>query len=121
MRKPLGEYEKAIGCYERANTLKPDLVPSHTMLAFLYATCPETELRDGKKAKDLAQKACELTHYHAHGCLNSLAAAAAYAECGDFEKAVEYQRKTIEVADEQSRAEYEKRLEAYKAHKLWRQ
>jgi tetratricopeptide (TPR) repeat protein len=120
MRKPLGEYEKAIGCYERADTLKPDLVPSHAMLAFLYATCPETELRDGKKAKDLAQKACELTHYNAHGCLNSLAAAA-YAECGDFEKAVEYQKKAIELADDQAKKEYGKRLSSYQANKPWRQ
>jgi serine/threonine protein kinase/tetratricopeptide (TPR) repeat protein len=115
----LGEYEKAIGCYERANTLKPDLVPSHAMLAFLYATCPKTELRDGKKARDLAEKACELTHYNAHGCLDSLAAACA--ECGDFEKAIEYQKKAIELADDQAKKEYEKRLDAYKAKKPWRQ
>lgn len=43
-----------------------------------------------------------------------------YAEIGDFEKAIEYQKKTIEMADDQSKKEYEKRLESYKAHKPWR-
>jgi serine/threonine protein kinase/tetratricopeptide (TPR) repeat protein len=115
----LGEYEKAVGFYERANILKSDLAPSRAMLAFLYATCPKTELRNGKKAKDLAEKACELTHYNSHGCLDSLAAA--YAECGDFEKAIEYQKKAIELADDQAKKEYEKRLDAYKAKKPWRE
>lgn len=43
------------------------------------------------------------------------------AEGSDFEKAVEYQKKTIEFADNQARKEYEKRLDAYKVNKPWRE
>lgn len=51
--------------------------------------------------------------------------AEAYAECGDFEKAIERQKKVIELAGdnikENTKDEYEKRLAAYKAKKPWRQ
>ena len=41
-------------------------------LAWLRATCPETGMRDGKEAVQLAMKACELTNWnlglHRHAC-----------------------------------------------------
>ena len=47
--------------------------------------------------------------------------ASLFAKSGDFDKANEYQKKAIELADEDNKIEYEKRLEAYKAHKPWRE
>ena len=40
---------------------------------------------------------------------------------GDFNKAIEYQKKAIELADDQTKEEYKKRLKAYEAHKPWRE
>ena len=64
-----------------------------------------------------------MTNYEHCLCLSCLAAA--YAECGDFEKAVEWQKKAIEFAGDNikdnTKAGYEKRLAAYKAKKPWRE
>jgi len=98
-------------------------------LADLYATCPEKKFRNGDKAVALACKACELTNYQDRHIVNVLAAA--YAECGDFDKAIEYQKKAIKlVEDDQCGDDYERfsgsedykeRLASYKQKKPWRQ
>jgi len=67
----------------------------------------------------LAQKAFELTDSNNDVCLSVLAAA--YAETGVFEKAVEYQKKAIEWSGDSAKKEYEKRLEAYEHNKPWRE
>ena len=99
-------------------------------LADLYATCPEEKFRNGDKAVALACKACELTNYQDHHIVNVLAAA--YAECGDFDKAIEYQKKAAIklVEDDQryndcerfrGREDYKNRLASYQQKKPWRQ
>jgi len=115
----LKQYDEAIKAYNKAIKLHPKPLSSYVKLSFLYSTCPEAKFGNGKVAVELAIKACELTAYENDVCLSVLAAACA--ECGDFEKAVEYQKKAIELADDEAKAEYKKRLEAYKANKPWRQ
>lgn len=115
----LDVFEQAIKYYERCLILQPESPIGFTKLANIYGTCRDDKFRDGNKAVKLATRACELTKYEHHLCLSVLAAA--YAESGDFEKAIEYQQKAIELADEDSKVEYEKRLGVYKAHKPWRE
>jgi protein O-mannosyl-transferase len=55
-------------------------------LAWLLATDPHPEMRNGAKAVQLADRACTLTKFQAPALLGTLAAA--YAEAGDFDKAV---------------------------------
>ena len=62
--------------------------------AWLRATCPKEQLRDGKKAVEYATKACELTSWNSSPCLEALAAA--YAEAGDFTQAVKWQKKVVD-------------------------
>src|SRR5262249_19208480 len=61
-------------------------------LAWLWATGPDG-VRDGKRAVEAATRACELTDWKENEFLDTLAAA--YAEVGDFDKAVEYQKKAV--------------------------
>jgi tetratricopeptide (TPR) repeat protein len=58
-------------------------------LAWLLASCPIPELRDGSNAVLLAETAVSRTSRKDPGCLDTLAAA--YAEIGDFAKAVSVQ------------------------------
>lgn len=115
----LGIFDQAVKSYQKSLNLKADSYIGLTKLATLYATCSDAKLRDGDKAIKLATRACELTGYQYDFCMSGLAAA--YAQCGDFEKAVEYQKKAIELSDSETKKEYEKRLATYEAKRPWRQ
>jgi predicted Zn-dependent protease len=90
--------------------IKADPKDSTSMnnLAWIYATCPVDSVRNAKLALELALKASELTRYRKAFILSTLAAA--YAENGDFEKAKEWSKKSIDFA----KKEKEKPEEAQK-------
>jgi tetratricopeptide (TPR) repeat protein len=112
-----GEHEKSIEDYELAvdmvdviNDLQQQISPRMRArlkidsfepnpgllnnLAWVLATSPMDELRDGDRAIELAEKAAELTDYQEAYILSTLASA--YAEVGDFEKAVQWSEKAVE-------------------------
>jgi len=66
-------------------------------LANLLATCSQANVRDGKRAVELAMKAAEMTSYKQPAVLDTLASA--YAETGDFAKAVETSRRAIALLE----------------------
>jgi tetratricopeptide (TPR) repeat protein len=88
-------------------------------LAWLLASYPVDGIRDGKRAVELATKACEITNYQQSSPIDTLAGA--YAEAGDFASAVEWSRKASELAAEPvDRARYTQHLESFKNRKPWR-
>jgi lipopolysaccharide biosynthesis regulator YciM len=60
----------------------------------MLATCPDEKGRDGNRAVQLAMKACELTN--SKRAFYFFVLAAAYAEAGQFDKAVQNQNKAME-------------------------
>ncbi len=64
-------------------------------MAWLRATCPVARVRNGKEAVEAATNACELTNWEKWEYIDALAGA--FAEAGDFEKAVNYQEQAIQM------------------------
>jgi tetratricopeptide (TPR) repeat protein len=109
-------YDKAIADFTEAIRLDPASFYAYNGRARLAATCPAASHRDGNKAIQLALKACELSQWQVWGCVDTLAAA--YAEAGDFNSAVNWQRRAIELAnDDGQKTDCLQRLELYRAKK----
>jgi tetratricopeptide (TPR) repeat protein len=113
-----GDYHKALAGFNEAIRLDRANHVAHNNLAWLLATCPEEELRDGQRAVQLATIACELTNWKSGAHLGTLAGA--YAEQGDFEKAVNWQTKAIQHMESEDRERAEEKLALYKSGKPFR-
>lgn len=86
----------------------------------LFAACIDAKFRDGKKAVEYATKACELDGWKNPQSLCILAAACA--EKGDFEEAMTWQTKALELAaDDAPKDEYRRRLALYKRRQPFRE
>ena len=83
--------------------------------AWIWGTSRQEHQRNGICAVIAATKACELTEWKSSMMIDTLAAA--YAEGNDFENAVKWQARAIEICPEQYRNEFVSRLELYKSNK----
>ncbi len=115
----VGEQKAALTDYEAAVQLEPDDTSVLNNLAWLLATSPEEELRDGRRAIKLATKAGELTHHQQAHILSTIAAA--YAETGDFATARQWSEKAVEQGDESLKEQLRKELASYEDEKPWRE
>jgi tetratricopeptide (TPR) repeat protein len=114
------KYAEAAKVYEAAVKLEP-LAGRYNSLAWFLATCPDEKFRDGKKALELAKKAVEQSGKVVPWAYRSTLAAA-FAETGDFEKAVAEMQKALEDKEvtKDDRKKLEERLELYKTKKPYR-
>jgi TPR repeat protein len=88
--------------------------------AWLLATSPFDSVRDGQQAVTLALQA--VSHERSPAYLDTLAAA--YAETGKFDKAVETQREALALAPQNSEelvAELQTHLQSFEAGEPWRE
>jgi tetratricopeptide (TPR) repeat protein len=106
-----GAVRAAIEVYRGAIRYNPGHHKAYNNLAWLYATSPDVAIRDGAQAVALATRACELTGFTRPETLDSLAAA--YAEQGDFSKAVDYQTRALRTAPAPLKKIFTERLEFY--------
>jgi tetratricopeptide (TPR) repeat protein len=87
-------YYQAAGDYSEVLRLDPKDADAYSSLAWLLATCPDDNVRDGKKAVEYARKACELTSWEASYFLATLGAA--YAEMRRFDEAIQWQKRALQ-------------------------
>lgn len=115
----LGDGKSALADYDRALQLAPDYALCSQNKAWLLATSPDDALRSGPEAVKAALKACELNKYQVAADLKALAAA--YAENGQFELAIGWQEKAIQLSSVDDKADEEKVLEQYKDKRPYRE
>jgi tetratricopeptide (TPR) repeat protein len=114
-----GQTRKAIECYRQALQIDSHNVIALNNLAWVLATDPDAENRNGAEAIPLAELACATTGYQQPKIISTLAAA--YAEAGRFEEAVAAAEKAgqlWEAQGNQSMASVNKFVvQLYKDHK----
>jgi tetratricopeptide (TPR) repeat protein len=113
-----GDYESALSDLNEAKRLNPEFAHPHKNHAWLQATCPDPKYRDGAKAVENAERALQLSEGQFPEWYEILAAA--YAEAGNFEKAIEYQNRCLEKAEGEHALEMKKRLELYQSRTPYR-
>lgn len=91
-----GRTRGAVHHYRRALSLWPDWAAIGLRLAWIYATQPEAEFRNGPEALKLALQGCHASGYEDVNALDTLAAA--YAECSRFPEAVTTARQALSLA-----------------------
>jgi tetratricopeptide (TPR) repeat protein len=114
----LKEYGKAVADYEQAVKLteKTPATLYLTTLALFRAGCPDAKHRDGKKALAAAEQA----YQRAKGPTELAALAAAYAELGQFDEAVQWQTKAAAAAPAFDKEAQAVRLKLYQDKKPYR-
>ncbi len=120
-RLRIGDHVGARQDYEQSLKFEDDNTHVLNNLAWLLATSPENSVRNGKKAIELAKKACELTEYKQAHILSTLAAG--YAESGDFKAAIEWASKAVEQGKEdgQISEQLQAELKSYQQGRPWRE
>ena len=118
-----GDHDRAIRDFDQAIELNPAYAHGYNNLAWILATHPEPQLRDGAEAVRLAERACELTHYESPATLDTLGAA--YAEAGQFDQAVKTAQQAIQLAlaagNEELAKDVQRHLQLYRAEQPWRE
>ncbi len=113
-----GQFGPALADYAEAIRLDPKNAANYNLRAWLLATCPQSDYRDGARAVEDAKRACELSHWKDRNNLDTLAAACA--EAGNFQQAVQWQTKALSMNVGKDREDYAMRLELYHEGKPYR-
>jgi serine/threonine-protein kinase len=113
-----GDYAAAAALFAKARRRSARDTQVLGSVAWFKATCPISSLRNGREAVQDSTKACEITKWKNGDLIDTLAAA--YAETGDFEQAIKYQKQALALrplAEPDSLAEMQRHLRLYQARK----
>jgi spermidine synthase len=112
----MGQFSQAADHLRKALRIDPAQPAALESLAWLYATCPQDSVRNGPEAVRLAQQLCKLTD-NDPSALDTLAAA--YAEAGQFERAVAAAQQALSAVVQRGQSElapaFEARRRMYRA------
>jgi tetratricopeptide (TPR) repeat protein len=118
-----GDVQGAIAQWETSLQIEPNDGNALNNLAWIFATYPDDSIRNGQQAVRLAESATVLPGGDAPIVLRTLAAA--FAESGDFAKAMATTRHAIELAESQGNHSLVEtlrhELELYQAQKPYRE
>jgi protein O-mannosyl-transferase len=118
-----GQIADAIVNYEKALTISSQSIPAQNNLAWLLATGSNASLRNGNKALELARQADQLSS--GANLIVRRTLAAAYAETGQFAKAIEIAQDALRLAGAQGdsalAAQLQKEIAIYQAGSPYRE
>jgi tetratricopeptide (TPR) repeat protein len=92
----LGRPREAFQHLDQAVRDDPDSVEALNNFAWLLATSPDADLRNGVRAVQLGERACDLTRFKQPAFIGTLAAA--YAEAGRFPQAITTAQRAAQLA-----------------------
>ena len=117
-----GNVESAIAHYGKALELDPQLRAAQHTLSWLLATTPDARWRNGAEALELAKRLAQSSAGSDPQILDTLAAA--YAESGEFDRAIETATEALNLLATQSSPLLAKgigaRLRLYQSHRPYR-
>jgi tetratricopeptide (TPR) repeat protein len=118
----LKQFSKALSDYETVAKENEDQWDPLNEMAWILATCSDDSVRSGKKAVELAKKACRMTKFKDDIPVDTLAAA--FAEDGQFDKAIICQKDAIMLAKDKAEPDeltkMKERLELYESNTPYR-
>ena len=114
-----GQHRSAIADAKQVVCALPEYSYAINLIAWIQSTSPDADVRNGKDAVANAKHACELSEFKVWEFLGTLAAA--HAEVGEFEDAVRWAKKALELAPEEMRARVEETIQLYCQKKPWRE
>lgn len=113
------DYQRAVELFHKA-VYQEQSPYAFNDYAWFLATCPEQSQRNGKDAVAYANKACQLSGWKEANFIGTLAAA--FAELGDFDAAVRYQKQAMAMeSDYPDKQSMEKALRLYQQRKPYRE
>jgi len=124
-----GQYKEARNDFDQAIQLNPEEWYLYSTFAYFLATCPDASFRNGQEALKMARKGCDLNQQPPDwpDCRDALAAA--YAEIGDFDDAILYQKQSRDKVLnaqgwgllEEDKKKMKDRLALFEQHKPYRE
>ncbi|MCI0333501.1 MAG: tetratricopeptide repeat protein [Planctomycetes bacterium] len=113
-----GEYARALDDFKQSIAINPDLAETRRSLAWLKATCPDDRCRDADEALSEAQTAVKLSPPGDFLALDVIAAA--HANAGDFDSAVQAEQQAIQSAPPAAAEPLQARLRLYQQRQPYR-